>query len=441
MKYHLTFKLETTSSDIKLEVSPYYCTIANDNLLNIVNKEYTPSQGDKLYFLPGVNIPRVKLKDLTLQYKIKSVRNIDEATHVFGGAKSVAKLTSTNWKYLIPTDKFKTMFEQIQSNMDLFYVENVREVLEHYTEEYLLCDYDAINHFKYTENTLLRTTVRSIPDFMMYARSSSLVSIIEDSHKDLFPGIMSLEIYDESEIIKHINGDDAVVIDETMFTQLSDMFKSSDTDNHILAMEIMANSNYIDSLLYIELLFKEHSHQMSNCRTKNHVNFKSLLSYLGKNKNYMETSIDNIVESLINKDQVSTDKLDIILNRYSWQIENRGDSKYFKVKTVTLDEELLKSLNTNYTYTVSEDYVPEIDNNLDDLNSTPGVAGVAPEVEEVQSDLEISDDDIETALLRVERNELKSELVALEESIKDQEEESNNNQIEEKDGGDGFEWF
>lgn len=359
MKYHLEFKLETTSSDIKLEMKPYYCSIANDNLLNIVNKEYIPSQGDKLYFLPGVNIPRVKLKDLTLQYKIKTVRNIDEATHVFGSPNSVAKMKYSHWKYLIPTDKFKDMFEQIQSNMDIFYAENVREALEHYTEEYLLCDYDAINHFKYTENKLLRDTVTSIPDFMMYARSSSLVSTVEDNYKDLFPDIMDLEIYDESELIKHINGDDAIVIDETMFTQLSDMFKSSDTDNHILAMEIMANSNYTDSLLYIELLFKEHAYQMNNCRTKNHVNFKSLLSYLGKSKNYMETSIDNIVESLINKDQVSTDKLDIILNRYSWQIENRGDSKYFKVKTVTLDEELLKSLNTNYVYTVSEDYIPE----------------------------------------------------------------------------------
>ena len=36
---------------------------------------------------------------------------------------------------------------------------------------------------------------------MMYARSSSLVSTVEDNYKDLFPDIMDLEIYDESELI------------------------------------------------------------------------------------------------------------------------------------------------------------------------------------------------------------------------------------------------
>jgi hypothetical protein len=174
----------------------------------------------------------------------------------------------------------------------------------------------------------------------------------------------------------------------------------------------MANSNYTDSLLYIELLFKEYSHQMSNCRSKNHVNFKSLLSYLGKNKNYMDTSIDTIVHSLINKDQVSTDKLDVILNKYSLEIENRGQSKYFKVKTVTIDEELLKSLNTNYVYTVHEDYIPE-----------PIEKIIEEEVETIEEEvvLEVSNDPIEAPV----------EIVV----------ESNNNQIEEKNDRDDFEWF
>ena len=30
------------------------------------------------------------------------------------------------------------------------------------------------------------------------------------------------------------------------------MFNSSDQDNHVMAMEIMANCNYEDSMLYLE---------------------------------------------------------------------------------------------------------------------------------------------------------------------------------------------
>ena len=65
---------------------------------------------------------------------------------------------------------------------------------------------------------------------------------------------------------------------------------------------------------------------------------------------------------------------------------------------------------------------------------------------------ELLDEDIETALIRLERNELKSELIALEEEIPEPEEElnnlekgpiaeSNNHQIAETNDTNDFEWF
>jgi hypothetical protein len=152
----------------------------------------------------------------------------------------------------------------------------------------------------------------------------------------------------------------------------------------------------------------------------------------------MSTKIDDIMDSLIRKQVLTTDMADLILERYNYEIEYNGGTKYFKVKTITLSEEALKTVNANYTYEVVEDFIPEV---TEDLNSMPGVAGVASEVEGVENDYEISDDDIETALLRIERNELKTELIELEESTGVPEEESNNNQIEETNDGDGFEWF
>jgi hypothetical protein len=119
-------------------------------------------------------------------------------------------------------------------------------------------------------------------------------------------------------------------------------------------------------------------------------------------------------------------------------------------------------LNKNYVYKNIEDFVPEgqveeevveLHANLEDLNSVPG------EIKE----LEITDEDIETAFERIERNELKSELIELEEekefpedesvfteaedyalgeiiSNLAEENESNNNQTE-QDATDDFEWF
>ena len=448
--YLFIYDVEVDSTELIMKVQPLYCADDKVDFLPINDKDYTPTKGDKLYFLPGVNIPRVKLKDLSLQHGVKTVRDIDQATHVFCGKNTKDKLVTSHWYYQMPTQKLRDLLADTDDMMDEYYKENLREALEHYTEDVVVVDYTSASELRNAELSVIQKHIGNGA-----LRSSNVYYTVDDDHKDLFPGILSLDLYSESKLLKHINGDDAATIDETMFNQISDMFKSSDQDNHILAMEIMANCNYIESLLYIEMLFKEFYSHMGNCHTRNHVNFKSLISFLGKNKNYMSTSIDDIVNSLINKDVLDVDKVNVIMKHYGQEIANQGGTTHFEIKSVTLCEDTAKLLNANYVHQTFPDYipegdveVPEIHGDLADLSSlednTPGVAGVA-------DDIEISDEDIETALARIERNELKSELIALEESNpvseselnKEQgplDDESNNNQIEEKDD-DGFEWF
>jgi hypothetical protein len=380
------------------------------------------------------------MKDLTIQYGIKSVRNIEDATHIFAGRNTGPKIMDHGWMYRMPTETFRKIYEACSNVMDDYYTENLREALEYYPEDIVLFTYETASEIRNTENKILEAAIDDIA--LKSSRNSNTIYRVNDDYQSYFPAILSLDIFDESKLLKYINGDDAVVIDAVMFEQLSDMFKSSDNDNHILAMEIMANCNYIDSLLYIEFLFKEYYYQMSNCHTKNHVNFKSLLSFLGKNKNYMSTSIDEIMASLIRKNVLTTDKIDLILERYNYEIEGSGGTNYFKVKTITINEEALKTVNTNYIYERVEDFIPE---EVVDLNLIPGVAGVAPEVE-------LSDEDIENVLDSIETNSAEEEALALEDASffseselnepqGTQEEQSNNNQIEEKNDGDGFEWF
>jgi hypothetical protein len=457
MKNYLFFDIEATSNEVSIKVDTIFgAEDNNESSFTISDDEYVPTKGDKLYFLPGVNIPRVKLKDLTMEHGIKSVRDINDATHIFASKGTVHKISDHRWFYRMKTDHFKEMYETVKQFMDDYYIENIDTALEFYQEQYVYMDYGSSSEIR-NETPFLEART-NIPGLVASISSSRCFYAVNDSYKDYFPAVTNLTIYNEAKLLKYINGADAVIIDSVMFDQLSDMFKSSDNDNHILAMEIMANSNYIDSLLYLELLFKEYHNQMFNCHTKKHVNFKSLLGYLGKDS-YMNTDIDDIMKSLIDKGVLDTDKINVIMNKYAHEIESRGGTDYFKVKTVTVNPETLALLNKNYVYKSLEDFVPEgqeedfpeLHANLEDLNSIPGVAGVAPGVEGVESDLEISDDDIETALLRIERNELKSELIDLEQSENVSEfelneisgtpaEELNTNQTEEKDDND-FEWF
>ena len=62
----------------------------------------------------------------------------------------------------------------------------------------------------------------------------------------------------------------------------------------------------------------------------------------------IKKGVDDIMESLISKKVLTKDKVDILLENYGQEIKNRGDSTYFKVQTITVNEDTLSLLNENY---------------------------------------------------------------------------------------------
>jgi hypothetical protein len=108
---------------------------------------------------------------------------------------------------------------------------------------------------------------------------------------------------------------------------------------------------------------------------------------------------------------------------------NINYSNIFEVKEFTIKQEYLDKLNLSSLNLIN----PEPEENL--------------EVTEPEDEI-ITDELLEAALSSINRKELKSELIALEEEIlaeKDlatfKEEESNNNQIKENNEGNGLDWF
>jgi hypothetical protein len=84
----------------------------------------------------------------------------------------------------------------------------------------------------------------------------------------------------------------------------------------------------------------------------------------------MSTDIDDIAKSLIDKDQFTTDKIDIVMNYLSDDIKLRGTSRYFAVKTITVHPDFAHVLNNNYKYEVDSEFVstvedaPEVEDSL-----------------------------------------------------------------------------
>ena len=78
-------------------------------------ESYSPQKGDTFYFLPGVSIPRVKLKDLNVQYGIKAVRDIEKASHIFMGRKTALNLFDYRVFRMRQDRLFKTKYSKKES--------------------------------------------------------------------------------------------------------------------------------------------------------------------------------------------------------------------------------------------------------------------------------------------------------------------------------------
>lgn len=439
-RYDYENGLGAVSFSIKLHVGGFGQDISDELSLN--KTSYIPTKGDKIFFLPNVNVPRVKFKNVCVEHAVKNVRDFNQATVFFGSKKSLNEMTNTTWSYKCPVKEFLAFFELVKPKMDEYDIEKVETALEFYTEDLIAVDYN-LNEIINNEKSIIKDETFHYSENLM---------IVKEEYQELYKFLQDKTILDESSVINVLNGEDATEIDKVMFEHISEMLDSSDTDNHVLAMEIMANSKYTESLIYLELLFYKYAHIISNSKTKTHVNFKSLTSYLGKDKNYLDTDIDKVVTSLINKGQLTSDNLDILLSYASKNIQNRGDSRYFTVKTISVVPDLLAELNSNYTYGVQEDFVhsavEEIIEIKEPIIHEESKSEFAAEDNfEVASEKEVShmlygvdNEDIEASFTLEEEEEDDTDILEPEVDFIISESELNNNQIDTNDTND-FEWF
>jgi hypothetical protein len=378
------------------------------------SKGYVPKQGDMIYLLPGVNIPRVKLKDLALNLGIRVVRDAEKANVIFSGKSSMGKMTGSSWYYIADAEVILNNVKAICK--DEYYIEKLETALAASGATKICADWSDMR------NCLARAHNTEYDSGYIYA--------VEEDHADTYNAMQGKPIYNESELITNINGDDSTIIDEEVFQQLKNMFESSDSDNHILAMEIMANSHYEKSILYLQMLLSNYSYQISNSHTKSHVNFKSMLSYFNwVPRNIGNRSAEKIVEIIDDKGLLTVDMIKRLYKEYTHSIHgNINYSDVFEAKEITIKQEYLDKLNLSSLNLIN----PEPEENLE----------VTDPVDEI-----VTDELIEAALTNIKRAELKSELIAIEaenpvseSELNNPEEESNNNQIEETNGND-LDWF
>ena len=179
-------------------------------------------------------------------------------------------------------------------------------------------------------------------------------------HKDYIEEFLHIDnnlnkTYHYRELLPHMNGDETITIDEKVFNQLNNMFESEDKDNHVLAMEIMANCNYQKSIMYILILLREYNYKIGKLRSRTHVNFKSLLGYLGMRHDNLYLQAYEMIDIMLERNLVTLEKLQYLFDKYQDDFINiYGD--HFRIHQLTLSPELAEKLNIDYVKELTPRY-------------------------------------------------------------------------------------
>jgi hypothetical protein len=147
-------------------------------------------------------------------------------------------------------------------------------------------------------------------------------------------------------------------------------------------MEIMANSNYVESALYLLMLLEEYGHRIADCNTKNHVNFKSMVSYFGLRVRDVDClDPDDVSKKLVSLNLLTTDWLNILLqSRLDWFITNIARSSTFSVASIVPTPEVNAVIQSEYRAEIA------FDDKKPFLEYAIGANEVPEKIEEINQD-------------------------------------------------------
>lgn len=311
------------------------------------DKKYVPKEKDKLYFLPGCNIPRFKLKEFCNTHKIAPVKYRVRANVVIVGPDSYRELYTTKTTSRISYDIFKKWMDNISPLGDLRFLQ-LKNDLTHVNEnfEYITLNREVFQKLLSNEtpfNLRINLNKTSTNSGFFEGEYSYLLCLKDQESLDIMNEMSKPDsiFYGQDDILSELNT--GMVLDDSNFDNIRNLFTSNDTENTKLAMECMANCDYKKSAVQILLLLQEFGQKIGGTKNKDHVNFKALLTYFGITNLYHVT-IDDIVESLISKDLLSQESLDLFLPEVQKIMTDKKGFKHFSVGTILLSDDIKNAL-------------------------------------------------------------------------------------------------
>lgn len=326
------------------------------------------NKGDKIFFHKGCNVLREKVRDYTNRNGISVTVKRENANIEFVSYKTLNCYLDT------PEDD---IYPVVKENFCEFIKLNYGESLKHLYDSVLklTCKYIFVSKMPhYLHYMFLATPPGRFDSKNVIAINSKLglKKLMDDINpsgcsisekisnyyckiinpedfgviNSIVKGSGKSNIYLQDQINRLIN-EDSVIVDKAMYLNLELMLSSGQESDAQVAVEIMANSNLDKSLGRIMFLLKNNYYKINGFKCCTHVNFKSLISYIGLSPIYLST--DKIIDILIDKELLTEDYfkdlLPIIKDDVQHKISMTSGFKHFKVNRLSCSDEILNTIN------------------------------------------------------------------------------------------------
>jgi hypothetical protein len=191
--------------------------------------------------------------------------------------------TFNHYRDVNPVSKF-SMDRMIQESKDIA----VQELYQTLTNNNQFDDYVLSRSYWYdhwwTEvgdgrlSDILKESEHSRWKFKEKSKQSAYQILSPVHNSDVLQ--MTCPLYFEEQILRSLNTGN-MIIDDEKYEELRSFGLNGEKENLVLMMELMSNSNFEKSLVYLLFLLKEFGSKILNLKELNHVNFRSLMTFLG----------------------------------------------------------------------------------------------------------------------------------------------------------------
>lgn len=331
----------------------YYddCYRMNLEKLKTNGKEYIPSPKDKLFFYPGCDVPRYKVRDWASKKDVSITIKVDNASVRFISNKTLSSCYSYISSIKVKRSSFIQFLDHNYSSTN-GKLADLRKELDECQDIFVYLSRDIqygssspiityLQSWQQRQGLTSGGITKPLEEFDPDMRRYHSMCYITDYNKEILESFSNAtDLYSQDTIIKLINAD-ATIIDQDMYKNLQAMLESGNQDDHIVAIEVMANCNINPSLHHLLLLFQQYARTICNRKESNHVNFKSLLKYIGLDRNSIYgIDDDKMVSILLERDQLTMQTIKELAEGVKENWQKAYNSKHFKIKSITVSDEV-----------------------------------------------------------------------------------------------------